>query len=477
MVRRAHEGLGHPEVNRFVRILRHSKAPEEAIEIAGRLRCSVCEAYKLPSPARPAAPPREQYHVNDLVGIDTVHLRDHQNQTVPALNMIDWSTHFQLVIPMAAETAREARKAYRQWVRFFGPPRKLLLDLGTEFKSDFRRMAEADGSEVLPSSLEAPTQRGLTERAGGLFKDILYKTMRTYDCQTEEHWKELVDITCMTRNRLLMRAGYSPIQRVGTTKKTRESYWHGPGRVLMTALPSTVWIAYQGTLIKAAPERIRPVTEEESLSMSGWLNGISAARKDFERVPIKNFVDLTKDNDLPPLAEDEEDEPPTGEEPGPLPSRRVVRKTANYATDPPPLGLEQGPTPEREGGQAAHSEDIDMPDGEEPGTTSRAGSSSLEANAEPNQVPVVSSENLRREKNLRGSDIEPSCWRSITCGWRPFPNFDNARRQGPRTLLDQTPEDWTEPSSRRSTTTSRPVPTSFFQLLSPGGLRTRNRRR
>ena len=54
----------------------------------------------------------------------------------------------------------------------------------------------------------------------------------------------------------------------GTTKQTRESYWHGPGRVLMTALPSTVWISYQGTLVKAAPERTRPVTEEESLSMS-----------------------------------------------------------------------------------------------------------------------------------------------------------------------------------------------------------------
>ena len=427
LVRRAHEGLGHPEINRFVRILRHSKAPEEAIEVARRIRCSVCEAYKLPAPARAAAPPREQYHVNDLVGIDTVHLCDHQNQAIPALNMIDWSTHFQLVIPMAAETAKEARKAYRQWVRFFGPPRKLLLDLGTEFKSDFRRMAEADGSEVLPSSLEAPTQRGLTERAGGLFKDILYKAMSTYDCQTAEHWRELVDVTCMTRNRLLMRAGYSPIQRVigytprlpgglltggeademaadlqhigdveanramrmrqaaavafhevdcsqairaavlaghrkyhnievgqavyfwrrgaGTTKKTRGSYWHGPGRVLMTALPSTVWISYQGTLVKAAPERVRTVTEEESLSMSGWMNGISIARRDFERIPVRNFIDLTKDNDPIPDEEDEESELIPEDEAGPVPSRRVVRKTGNYAIEHPvpPPGLEPAP--------------------------------------------------------------------------------------------------------------------------------------
>ena len=51
----------------------------------------------------------------------------------------------------------------------------------------------------------------------------------------------------------------------GTHKKTRESYWRGPGRVIMTALPGAVWIAYQDTVVKAAPERIRPAAEEESL--------------------------------------------------------------------------------------------------------------------------------------------------------------------------------------------------------------------
>ena len=152
--------------------------------------------------------------MNDLVGIDTVHLRDHNNKAIPAINVVDWNTHFQLVIPLAAETAEEVRMAYRQWVRFFGPPRRLMIDLGTEYKSSFRRQCERDGTEVVPSSLEAPYQRGLTERAGGVFKDILYKAMKDYDCQSEPEWRELVDITCMTRNRLLIRGGYSPIQRV-----------------------------------------------------------------------------------------------------------------------------------------------------------------------------------------------------------------------------------------------------------------------
>ena len=132
LVRRTHECLGHPDNNRLVRILRQSQAPEEAIQIAKDLKCSVCSSYRLPDAPRRGAPPRESLAVNDLVGIDTVHLRDHNSKAIPAINVVDWNTHFQLAVPLAAETAEEVRVACRQWVRFFGPPRRLMIDLGTE---------------------------------------------------------------------------------------------------------------------------------------------------------------------------------------------------------------------------------------------------------------------------------------------------------------------------------------------------------
>ena len=242
--------------------------------------------------------------------------------------------------------------------------------------------------------------------------------MMTYPCANHEDWKELVDTTCMTRNRLLLRAGYSPIQRVigytprlpgglltgtdfdqgtaslrqagdldvqkatamrksaaiafheadcdqalraaalagprkhrnfevgqavyfwrrgaGTTKRARNAYWAGPGRVIMTSLPNAVWISHQGTLIKAAPERVRVATEEEALSLSGWMRGISQARAAFERNPTRNFIDLTKETDVIPeeATENDEDdpaeaipEPPPGL---PAPTRRVRQKTTGY---------------------------------------------------------------------------------------------------------------------------------------------------
>ena len=445
MIRRAHEGLGHPEHSRFMRILRQSNASEEVLEAAQKFQCATCQAYKLPEAVRKGAPPKEELFINEKVGVDTVHLRDHNNDAIPSLNIIDFHTHFQLVIPMSAESASEVRKAYRQWIRFFGVPRKVLFDLGTEFKAEFRRQVENDGSEALPSALETPTQRGLTERAGGVFKDILYKSMIDYRCQTREEWRELVDVACMTRNRLLLRGGYSPIQRVigytprlpgglltggeddhataakmvvgdkdvvrsmkmrkaaavafhaadcdqalrsaalagprkvsdfevgqavyfwrrgaGSTKKTRQSYWAGPGRVVMTSLPNAVWIAYNNLLVKASPERVRHASSEENLSVSGWLRGISQTRQDFEKIPKKGFLDLTNDPAGDPgLPQQPEEVDPEADDsiPGPArepqseaaPLRRVRQKTAysRIRQEPPQdqepePGLPDGPLP------------------------------------------------------------------------------------------------------------------------------------
>ena len=120
----------------------------------------------------------------------------------------------------------------------------------------------------------------------------------------------------------------------GTNKKTRESYWHGPGCVIMTALPGAAWIAYQDNVVKAAPERIRPAAEEESLSLSGLLSGISNMREKFEKMPAKGFIDLTKDED--PVEEEEaEDAEMPIEQPEQLPPplRRVRQKTGGYRAD------------------------------------------------------------------------------------------------------------------------------------------------
>ena len=100
LVRRAHEGLGHPETSRFIRILKASRATPEVLSIARALKCSICHQHQHQLRAvRHSAPPRENLQFNQLVSVDTVHLRNHKRKPVPSLNVIDYSSHFQMVIP------------------------------------------------------------------------------------------------------------------------------------------------------------------------------------------------------------------------------------------------------------------------------------------------------------------------------------------------------------------------------------------
>ena len=184
------------------------------MEIAKSMKCSVCEKFRLPRPARAAAPPKE-IGLNEIVGIDTIQLRaPFSNKTKYCINIVDYSSHFQLVVPLTGHTAEATRAGYRLWLKIFGAPRKLLCDLGREFQKLFETLAEADGSELLPSSLETPEQRGFVERHGQLFKDIFYKTIEQTKCSTWDEWYQTIDLACSTKNRLSTRGGYSPAQRV-----------------------------------------------------------------------------------------------------------------------------------------------------------------------------------------------------------------------------------------------------------------------
>lgn len=192
----------------MVRILKHARASDEAIQAAKTLYCPTCDRHQKTQPPRAAAPPRT-WQVNQVVGVDTVWL--------PYMNgkqKICCASRFQLVVPLAAHTAGEARRAYLQWVRFMGPPTRLYVDLGKEFEGAFQHGTELDSTYIEPSALEMPTQRSVTERAGKNYKEIFAKTLDHYTCNTHDEWMSLVDVTTMVCNRLMNKSGYSPIQRV-----------------------------------------------------------------------------------------------------------------------------------------------------------------------------------------------------------------------------------------------------------------------
>ena len=250
-----------------------------------------------------------------------------------ALNIIDYSSHFQMVVPLNGHSPEAIWLAYQQWTRIFGPPRHLYVDQGTEFKGSFKRRVTSEGTNYDMSSLESPFQRGITERHGKTFKIMLDKMLVEHQCEDMKQWTRMVNAAIMTKNRLANRGGFSPAQRVlGFQPRipgglmTSESYdfeanspatmgdkqvedamklckaaaqaffeadcdqalenalsggprpqqeytagqmvyfyrlghskkgdrlpqlWHGPARVVVTDPPSTLWLSYQGGIVKA----------------------------------------------------------------------------------------------------------------------------------------------------------------------------------------------------------------------------------
>ena len=214
LVRKAHEGMGHPGNDRLVRILKAANASPEAIRVARNLlHCSVCHQHQHTKTPKAAAPTKE-LKLNSVVGVDTLYLPTWNGRMRAALNIVDWASRFQMIIPISGPNPSAARQAYLRWVRFFGPPEVLKADLGREFIGAFEIGAELDSTVIEPSSLEMPTQRSITERAGKSFKEVFSRALMHHAVQSEQDWLDLVDITSMTTNRLMNKSGYSPIQRV-----------------------------------------------------------------------------------------------------------------------------------------------------------------------------------------------------------------------------------------------------------------------
>ena len=137
-----------------------------------------------------------------------------------------------------------------------------------------------------------------------------------------------------------------------TQKKPTDFYWRGPARVLLVDAPNTIWLSYRNIIIKASPERLRPASEEETLSLSQWLDGLTELKDQMNNLKNSGVVDLTQEE--PPTEQELGVEEPTDthepledpdselvpaiqhgppEEPPlfPAPARRVRAKTGDYA--------------------------------------------------------------------------------------------------------------------------------------------------
>ena len=148
---------------------------------------------------------------NALVGLDIKYLPGWKvNQRVPALNIVDYASSFQLMVPLPAqETSDVIRQVFQErWTSWAGVPREVIVDPARTNVGDALTVPlELAGTAIRITAADAHWQLGKTEVHGGWFSRVLEK----------------VSVGCVAQRSLRMdgMCSRSPLQ-----ESTHSGLWH-----------------------------------------------------------------------------------------------------------------------------------------------------------------------------------------------------------------------------------------------------------
>ena len=218
ILRDLHVNFGHPTSSTLQRILRRQNAKPEAIKAAGLMSCDACgETIRRRRPKPVRLPNR--YEFNRHILADTMFAKDARGVTYGFLNVIDDATGFQMVsclgelqgVPAAQVILRHFTASWSSWA---GLPTSMQVDRGKEYLAEFANYLRQFGVEQEVMPLEAPWKGGKCEKAGGLWKDLFYKTVIDSQIQGLSDVILATSIVTQTRNSFPRFNGYSPMQWV-----------------------------------------------------------------------------------------------------------------------------------------------------------------------------------------------------------------------------------------------------------------------
>ena len=211
---RLHRNLGHPDLQTFLRALRHAQAKPEVVEWTKKeFRCPICEASRKPSIPRPGHLVRS-LEFNQTVGTDVVYF-EWKGVTYPLMNNMCWGTGLQIMTRMEQVNAENTYQTFlANWVIPFGVPNILIMDQGREFfGEEFSQRIMEMGTMVHFTDTNSPWQNGRTEKAGGIFKEKLAMVLDETSAMTLEDLDICIKEVQIARNRYFSKSGFSPYQR------------------------------------------------------------------------------------------------------------------------------------------------------------------------------------------------------------------------------------------------------------------------
>ena len=218
MVLRAHINLGHPSVKEFARLLKNAGTRPDVIQyVLKEFSCEGCAKEKRQPTRLPAATPKT-YDFNVVIGVDLLFVFGADDiSELPILNVTCQGTLYSTFV-LVHPTRRSSNLVWQaftaSWLRTFGAPSFIIMDQGLEFMGAFVEGLENHGIVPMWIDRDAPYQNGITERRGGLFKEVYYKSRELRPPTDIEEVKTLVHEVSWALQTMTNRSGYSPAQRV-----------------------------------------------------------------------------------------------------------------------------------------------------------------------------------------------------------------------------------------------------------------------
>ena len=139
-------------------------------------------------------------------------IRDSQDNQHVVLSMVGQASTYH-VLKLIPEKS-SSTVATESWVTPFGSPHTVYVDQGKEFDGYFSVLSEFLGSFVSVIPLESSWKNGITERHGGIAKQIVHRLIQQHSASTPQEVSRSLAETAQAKNSLARVHGYSPAQWV-----------------------------------------------------------------------------------------------------------------------------------------------------------------------------------------------------------------------------------------------------------------------
>ena len=176
-IARPHINAGHPTATEMKRLLvMHGAINAGTLTALEHLVCGTCERSQKPDAPRPASIPNFIGQFGERIQCDAVWIRDLQGHNHPILGIVRMSTNLQQAIRMVSRSPSNALDGLiHAWLRPYGYPLSMEVDIDGSFASEFKWHIEAAGVHLAYVPAEAHWRLGAIERRNSVLRTATEK--------------------------------------------------------------------------------------------------------------------------------------------------------------------------------------------------------------------------------------------------------------------------------------------------------------